>query len=176
VEPHLLEKDEINVRGFDCILRGNCTGPIRNSEGALVFAKEEINYRGVPKLNKQHYKNSHCVFVEWVVKDVTLVMVYKSPKFPNSKFFEMLLTYLKRKMPKIAFFGDFNINILAKEGAGLVKIFHDYQLKSSLSPRTSSTDGGSHIDCCFTNISDLTAWFYESYFSYHKPICITWYK
>jgi len=40
----------------------------------------------------------------------------------------------------------------------------------------SSTNFNTHIDTCFSNMSNLNVWFYESCYSHHKPICMAWRK
>ena len=63
--------------------------------------------------------------------------------------------------------GDFNtlssdptINSFFKE-SGFINIFHE-----------PTTNGGTTIELYFTNIRDYTRCVHETYFSYHKDICI----
>lgn len=45
-------------------------------------------------------------------------------------------------------------------------------LNTLLNINNVSTNLGTHIDICFSNVQLSEAFFYETYYSYHKPICI----
>jgi len=64
--------------------------------------------------------------------------------------------------------GDFNINA---DNRQLRHFFNHYGFRQIILGPT--TDGGTTIDLCFTNItSDITSGVHETYFSYHKGIWI----
>ena len=67
-----------------------------------------------------------------------------------------------------------NINLLSSDGTSVKTLFQNLGFASCL-PNKSSTSGGSQIDCCFANnCGRAKSWIYESYYSYHKPICFVW--
>jgi hypothetical protein len=102
--------------------------------------------------------------------------MYKSPKYPRRKFIETLERLIQEVGENSVFLGDFNINMQKSEGNRVIELFRRNHYQSKLHFEHSSTDGGSHIDICFSNIPHLQAWFYECYYSYHKPICVVWKK
>ncbi len=71
--------------------------------------------------------------------------------------------------------GDFNVDF-SSTGEQVISLFKSRNLHPALDLQTSSSDGCTHIDSCFTNIKNIKATFYESTFSYHKPILVTWEK
>jgi len=176
VEPHLLDKDSIEraLVGYSCLFRANCRS-IRNSEGALLYAKE-FNTDTNPIFNSYYSNNGHCLFVTFHVQDVTVVMSYKSPAYNQSLYVERLEALLSSYCGKILLFGDINIDLKKKDGENIRKRLLDLNFKCIIDATNCSTDGGSRIDVCFANFKFIEAWFYESYYSYHKPICIIWPK
>jgi len=174
VEPHLLPSDEVNLPHFSVLQRTNCR-KTRNSEGALVF-KTHDSLGGQISTKPYFNEQGHSLFVKWIVDDTHLVMIHKSPKFSTATFMRHLRLELQmiKGEQKYLFFGDFNINLQGPEGKRLIEMFGEYGLTSKLQLTDISTDGGTLIDGCFSNKEDVKATFYESYYSYHKPICIVW--
>jgi len=169
-EPHLLAGDTVEVPNFICAHRTNCRGN-RNSEGALVFSKIQC---GPTAVHVNFASNAHFVIVSWNVSEVQLIMVYKSPKYGISSFLEKLRDILTARRGPCVVFGDFNINLQNPEGKKLIGLFEEFEMDPKLNIQQATTNGGSHIDCCFSNSQNIISWVYESYFSYHKPICIVW--
>ena len=177
VEPHLLEGDVFEVLKFSSIYRVNCRSRPRNSEGALVLRKNggiasEIRCSSVSNFTSP----GHCIIVSIVISDVHLIMSYKHPKYSKESFMQKLSEILSNIEGKIIFFGDVNINLKNQEGASFINMLKQFRMTSKLNISESSTDHGTHIDCCFANFPEMEAWFYESYFSLHKPICVIWPK
>lgn len=119
-------------------------------------------------------RTGHCIFVTVQYGGLTIVVIYKSPMFPKSKFKEMLQVSLPSVNTDVIYVGDINLDISDKSNADLIEIFVEYNLKLQLNLMDPSTNGGTHIDICFSDLDYLICWFYESYYSYHKPICIAW--
>lgn len=106
--------------------------------------------------------------------DVTIILMYKSPGFSNVSFESLLEEELKIKSINVVFIGDVNIDISKGTGEGLVQLFGRYGLVSKLPLDFPTTNRGSVIDVCFSDKHDCFATVYESYYSYHKPVLITW--
>jgi hypothetical protein len=174
VEPHLLKSDKIHLPTF-VQFREDCRTN-RNSEGALVLFKNNINASDFPGVYTDFSENGHCLIVKWRMSNVIIIMCYKSPRYTKNLFLGRLDEVLGGIIGNILVFGDFNIDLQKEEGRQVINLFRKYYMKSKLDIRASSTDGGSHIDCCFSNVQSLDAWFYECYYSYHKPICMVWKK
>lgn len=130
----------------------------------------------VPAVNTFYGVGSHCIILTWRRLDLTLVVVYKSPKFANGQFIRHLTGVLDSISGDIVIVGDININLKENAGTTIRTLFESRGLQSKLNLTEPSTDGDTHIDCCFSNVNQLQAWFYESYYSYHKPICVVWPK
>jgi nucleoside-triphosphatase THEP1 len=179
VEPWILENENYDFRGFQCFHKSACSIP-RNSTGSILYGKEELQ----GKLNAELFTSSksgsgHIDFTLWKLDTVILLMTYRSPKSKIQDFIDQLqghLTTLKAHKNPTILFGDFNIDLNQKAGSNIRDICINYGLKSCLPPSCSTTDGKTQIDGCFSNLKYMEVWLYESVFSYHKPICITWRK
>jgi len=165
-----LADDTVEVPNFICAHRTNCRGN-RNSEGAVVFSKVNC---GPIALHVNFTGTAHFVMVDWKVSEVQLIMVYKSPKYGISRFLEKLRDILTAIQGPCVVFGDFNINLQIEDGKKLIGMFAEFDMVPKLNIQQATTNGGTHIDCCFSNSQNVTSWVYESYYSYHKPICIVW--
>ncbi|OXA43032.1 ATP-dependent DNA helicase pif1 [Folsomia candida] len=142
VEPWLLPQDLLDVPGFHYIYRKNCSGPNRNSEGALIMEKISVNQS----------------------TNIPLLHVDKT-EYSKSRFLAKLDEILNQLNGKVLIFGDANINLSKWEGRGLLELFSTKNCTSKLPIQEPSTDYGTHIDICFSNVDEIEAWFYESYFS-----------
>lgn len=158
---------------FTTAHRVNCRGQ-RNSEGTVLLVKTEMlhSIHGIKQFS-DYGSNCHCLCTTWVQSDVQLLMVYKSPSYPATDFLDFLTNILEPLNGLIVIVGDFNLN-LSKSENEIATLFQRKGLCSCLSYNFASTDGGTIIDYCFSNLDGLNAWYYESYYSYHKPICVTW--
>jgi nucleoside-triphosphatase THEP1 len=179
VEPWILDNEEYDFEGFRAYQRVNCRYP-RNSVGSIVYVKENI--QGTLRNPSQTSAKSgpgHIDFTFWNLNTVQLVMIYRSPKSRVQDFLNHLdavLVKLNAGNTPTVIFGDFNIDLNHKDGDQCRAICTKHKLRSRLPPRCSTTDGNTQIDGCFSNLKFIEAWTYESVFSYHKPICITWVK
>ncbi len=102
--------------------------------------------------------------------------MYKSPMFQKSRFREILQSSLSTVNADAVYVGDINLDLSDEKNADIIDIFAEYGFTSQLNRMDSSTNGGTHIDVCFSDVDYLSSWFYESYYSYHKPICVAWPK
>lgn len=109
------------------------------------------------------------------VEEFYIITGYKSPSTPNSVFkscFNDALNYLaKNNINDFTLIGDFNFNIKSNENTFFVNEMENNKLKSALHPDSITTDHNTHIDVIFSNLKIMEGQIYESYFSYHKPIC-----
>ena len=123
---------------------------------------------------EQVNQGKHCIFITQRVQDVFIIFMYKSPKYSSAKFLAHLKKYLDRHENELAVFvGDINIDMWKQENKFVDDAFNSSNFRSALDLTWSSTGYGSHIDICYTNHALVKASYYESLFSYHKPICIT---
>jgi len=100
VEPHLLVTDAISIPDFSVFHRLNCES-IRNSEGALLLAKHEVQNNldtssTIYTIDKR--SKGHCVIVIFHVNGMTMMMLYKSPKYPSVRFLTILESHLNCKI------------------------------------------------------------------------------
>jgi len=171
-----LESDSFEraLDAYTCIFRENCRSK-RNSEGALLYAKE-LNSGISPIYNCYYSTSGHCLFLTFQINDVKAIMSYKSPGYNPNLYIERVEALLSSHSGNILFFGDINIDMQKKDGEKIRKRLMDLHFTCLIDVLSCSTDGGTHIDVCFANFQLVEAWFHESYFSYHKPICIIWPK
>lgn len=171
IEPWLKDTDVFHLKTFHILHRSNCKNK-RNSEGAIVFVKDKISKNEIAVTNLQYvHLNQHCLFILWQINTINIVMMYKSPKFPNKLVLEYLDQILNTLTKSMLIFGDINLD-LKNDGTTFLNLMKNFQLTSKLDIQESSTNHGTHIDICFSNVENLEAWYYETYYSYHKPICI----
>jgi len=124
------------------------------------------------KTDHDEVRRKHCLFLKLQVNNCNIIVIYKSPKYSLLKFRENLEDMLKYSTENTFYVGDININLQEKKNLTIPDLFKKYGFKSCLDLKHPSTDFGTHIDVCFTNNQQIQAWFYESYYSYHKGICI----
>jgi hypothetical protein len=116
----------------------------------------------------------HCLLARYLVGSVSIIVMYKHPKFSKQQFQVILEDVLKSVQGKTVIIGDINIDLLNEHNIYIYQLFEKYNFYSQLT-RIPSTNLATQIDCCFTNF-ETTAWLYETYYSYHKSICITFPK
>jgi len=176
VEPWIFQNENYDIPTFQTLHRRDC-GSTRNSIGSIVFVKSNILCQ--PDVIFQSYSSAkgHYDFTLWTMNHVNFMMVYRSPKSNILDFQVMLEEYLISIMKNcgVIVFGDFNID-LDDPKETLKDLFFKYGLRALMPVKCASTDGGTQVDGAFSNIKVIEAWFYESIFSYHQPICITWPK
>jgi hypothetical protein len=171
VETWLLDTDVVSIENFTTIYRRNCEGMKRHAFGSLLLANGCLNV----KLFDCHvYVDSSCFLetVAYVYEDVVVVFLHRSPRYK----FEHLLLYLElifnkckvENILKIVVIGDFNVDFLSKSYEHLTlknfMLHHGFLLCQKYFP---TTDYGSMIDLCFSNIPNLLCEGYESITSDH---------
>jgi hypothetical protein len=186
VEPHLTATDDVDISGYHSFHRTNCSRG-RNSEGAIILARNSVHVdsenllcceavHSAPIIMRDFSLTGHCLIVRLRISTINVVMVYKSPGYSSSRFLEKLKDVLQIVGNNVVVFGDFNIDLQKPEGRNVLQLFSLFRLEAKLNSQHSSTDGGTHIDFCFSDVCCMEAWFYETYYSYHKAICMIWPK
>ena len=169
VEPWLASTDSSRLEGFEMVSRINCPSSL-NSYGSIVFSRNETICDNI-NFNSIAIRNGHIDVTTWIVLGIEFVIIYSHPLIKFDELMPMLssLIQARSEVPTVIF-GDFNMDLLCDKR--LTKFFRDFLIKDR-TPKIPSTDYGTKLDACFTNIYGLDAWFYESIFSDHKPICMT---
>jgi hypothetical protein len=182
LEPHLKSTDTIDVPGYRCIHRTNCTAG-RNSEGALILVKDHTQQlsdndaeknvqHSTPTIIKHCSSTGHSLVVCFQILDTNMVVAYKSPQYSKSLFIKTMDDTFRSIEGDVVVIGDFNMDLRKSEGRKILDLFNAHQLESKVNVDSFSSDGGTHIDYCFSNVANVQAWFYETYYSYHKAICV----
>jgi Helicase len=174
VEPWTLVGEQYDIPNFTCVHREDCRSK-RGSYGSLVYAKDELSSTCKEvNFNSNTDTFGHVQFTEWKISTIKFVMVYKSPRYSPSTFFEdlvrSLVTY-KAVDSSVIIFGDFNLDANQPGGQRLIEVMLLFGMVSVL-PFSRSTDYGTCLDYCFSNIANIEGWYFESLFSYHSPICV----
>lgn len=109
--------------------------------------------------------------------DCAICVCYKSPKTSFSKVTVEFNSILKKTREicsnKIIVVGDLNIDYESKPDHNMFKILKTNNLSYHLPSGLYSTNGDTQIDVAFNNFDGVEFHFYESHFSYHKPIICT---
>lgn len=113
--------------------------------------------------------DSHCLILTGTISHVRFLALYKHPKFSRSNFLHILAKQLEEhSTEQLVVFGDMNIDLSDSSNASVLEFFEKFNLKSCIPPSKSTTDYNTHLDVCFTNMSNLQSKINENYYSYHK--------
>lgn len=129
-----------------------------------------------PSVQKVSSVDGHCIFLTVKFGKLTIIIMYKSPTFPKPTFRRMLQDSLLTSNEDAMYIGDINLDLSSSQNTDIVELFAQFGLHSQLNLTDSSTNLNTHLDICFSDVPYLTCWYYESYYSYHKPICVVWPK
>ncbi|OXA54149.1 ATP-dependent DNA helicase PIF1 [Folsomia candida] len=152
-ETRTLISDIVELPGFSVLHRID-SPTAQSSVGTLIFKN-----------------NSHCSSIRFSILTGKFEF---HPQYSAATFLKDVENLLNStKGTPMIVFGDFNLNFMTQDGFQMKQIFTKMGLRL-ITPIENSTDGNTSIDACFSNLYGVSAWFYESYFSYHKPICVTW--
>ncbi|CAF1035111.1 unnamed protein product, partial [Brachionus calyciflorus] len=178
LETWTLKKDDYFFPGFTCIQRDDCPKN-RKAFGSIAFVKNTFKDKIKFFLSENDIiDNDQKLFLSaFKINDVTLISIYKSPKYSSSSLlFRLRNIFLSINFNgnfKLIICGDFNIDINKPESISLVNFLELYGLKFSLELNTNSTNKNTQIDLCFSNLTQLKIGYFENLFSYHKPIWIS---
>jgi len=170
VEPWLSQTDRPVLERFNVVSRANCPST-PNSYGSIIFSTSLTRPEGYRFTSVSSGRNGHIDATVWTIAGIQFAMIYSHPTVKFEELTSFLRTIIQ-SIPEIptVVLGDFNLDLFSDDR--LLKFFLQYRLKERTS-RIPSTDYGTKLDACFSNILELDAWFFESLFSDHKPICIT---
>jgi hypothetical protein len=146
----------------------------------LVLIKDQLSDNdsdtnlqlSAPAIIKHFSSTGHCLIVRFQMLDINIIVAYKSPQYSKSLFIKTMGDTLRTIDGHVLVLGDFNMDLRKSDGRKVLDLFNSQQLESKLNVDSFSTDGGTHIDYCFSNVANVKAWFYENYYSYHKAICV----
>ena len=116
-------------------------------------------------------KHGHVEICALRINCGVFVLIYKSPGVQYSEFIDLMNSVLPRLScysKKITCVGDFNVT--AGEITKLNDYFIQYNMLLKVKLGEPSTDSGSQIDLVYSSDSALSSGYYESYYSYHKPV------
>ncbi len=173
-EPWLLENDDIGIKGFH-VYHKSLSGNRRNSLGLLLLGKNATFPPPIYAIHHGRVEGSHCQFLTLDKGAMRVVIMYRHKTYPTTDFLKWLEEKLLQSVNmKSLFIGDININLAVQDGKKLTDLFEKFDYTTKINIKTPTHNQGSHIDICFSNSIDVTAWIYESYYSDHKPICVVW--
>lgn len=119
-------------------------------------------------------ESSHCVILTCSLKDAVVIALYRHPRCNLSFFCEKLeekLFSLPNDKTKIVL-GDINVDLLSSDKR-VWELFQKHGLKNKLGNEP-TTNYGTQLDVCFSNSVAVYASVYDTYYSYHKGVCVTW--
>ena len=171
------------------LLRVSGTNDATSASGQMCFLnkKSQVGHfqfvndntsGGLYKQSKDHLELSLFEMSTKSGKRVYICHVYNHPGNLMRAFWQEFKTFLRSHLQaesNLFVLGDFNIDLLDDE-CRLAKKMRD-ELGLIFVHRSPTTDRGTCIDWCMTNVIDGSIGYecqvYESYFSDHKPIILT---
>lgn len=118
--------------------------------------------------------NGHYLILKAKVENIFIFMCYKHPDYSNKDFLDELRNQIACCIPaNIVLVGDLNMDARGNPDH-LQKFFEHFSMRSRITDLEPTTDYGTQIDVCFSNCNFVTASVYETYYSYHKGILVSW--
>ena len=120
-----------------------------------------------------HHEGNNCTAVEVFHPDYEesfgVACLYKQIATSLNTFLSSPVSFTFQKLhdKKLIIIGHFNTQ---SSEPTINSFFKEHGFKNIIHEPT--TNGGTNIDLCFTNIRDYTCGVHETYFSYHKGIWI----
>jgi hypothetical protein len=154
--------------GFLQIARQDCISEKKAGEGSIIFSKESDVESLVGTWRK--CTNGNMEISAILYHGIVIVSCYRSPKFKKSEMFRLFDNVLpKLPSPKIVL-GDLNMDMHSSEAVELLAFMKQYNLKTISPSYCPTTNTGTQIDICFSDLDNICANTYESYFGFHKPL------
>ncbi|KAL8592918.1 hypothetical protein ACOMHN_050745 [Nucella lapillus] len=158
VETRVTVKGCMQLPGFTCIFEDS-----RPPYGTSVYGKNGLVCNLIETTIKDHtgHIDVTTVSAKKDSKYYIITAVYKSPQAPKQMLMDTLTDSLDKVMPadSLLCISDFNIDRKKNDAnaASLVEFMEHRTLLPLLPPSTSTTNQGTQIDQCFTNISGACA-------------------
>ena len=170
VETRSVSANRCQIQSFCCIFERICC-----PYGTSIYLKQGIRYHvEYDKIIKtpNGVLDATTVSIQKDDQHTFLSVIYKSPKLAKVLLNQTLIDVINTVPDgaRHAIIGDFNVDRMKAEGNSLVDFMTQKTLRPVLSLDCPTTDGGTQIDQCFTNIAEASAGTSESLISYHKPI------
>ena len=170
VETKNADKNRFPIPDFQCTFERICY-----PYGTSIYAKEGLTCKVVYSdlVRKSNgVLETTTITVEKDNQTTFLSLIYKSPKLARGVLTDAL-THVINNVPagaRHAVIGDFNVDRMKDEGNSLITFMSEKSLQPALPPDCPTTNRGTQIDQCFSNIDSAVAGSGESLISYHKPI------
>lgn len=123
---------------------------------------------------KRSRGKSHYVIVKIKLENVLVLICYKHKDYSSGSFLQDLRDIIMAHDGNCIACGDFNIDLIRNTEVNLGTFFVNLGFHNLLPSVTSTTDHGTYIDICFSNYVDSRAFVYETFYSFHKGLCIYW--
>jgi len=152
----------------------NCEKKRKSGYGICAYVKDGDQANVFFEFNSETL-SVNFVGISW--NDCAICVCYKSPCTSfvkvSTEFKKMLQKAFEISSNKVIVIGDLNIDLASKPNDNLFKILREKELSYRLPAGLYSTNGNTQIDIAFANLDMIDFCFYESYFSYHRPIICT---
>ncbi|XP_054711012.1 uncharacterized protein LOC129220608 [Uloborus diversus] len=170
VENWSFKEEKYPLEGYKCIQRIDNETCVRKAVGSTAYVKQTALARPASKIaTKSPTGHLEVLVVEY--EETYIVSVYRSPKFSLNDLFDCLTQMMKDfRKANFIILGDFNIDWKTHS-----RTFHQWMTAFNLRmvlAEESSTNYDTQLDLCFTNIESISAYYYESVTSFHKPIWV----
>jgi hypothetical protein len=172
VETRSLPHETLHLRGHKCFLRQDCILTKKPGEGTAIFVKDGMN-ASITSIG--HWKRNLGGNVEvtaFALHGIGFYVAYKSPRATDKDLMLFLDDVMTNGPEDKVLMGDLNIDLRKPLPTCFKHFIGRHNLKSINPNSYPTTDAGTHIDVCLSNIKNIRSNVYESYFSFHKPLCI----
>ena len=172
VETKTRTKGSVHFPGFDCVFERICFPYY----GTSVYVKAGIRSsvaNDILETERGHIEFT-TVSVERANERTHVSVVYKKPNTVKCVLEQTLAKAIGRipAEERHVCVGDFNIDRRKPAGDSLIEFMRNRSLRPLLLPDCPTTNQGTQIDQCFSNIDTAYAGTGESMTSYHKPLWV----
>lgn len=108
------------------------------------------------------------------VEEVVILICYRHKNYSPSSFLHDLKEIITSVNEKCIVCGDLNIDLIRNPNVNLKQFFENLGFHNLLPSVASTTDYGTYIDLCFSNYLEANSFIYETFYSFHKGLCIYW--
>ena len=172
VETRSVSPNQCRIPRFHCSFERICC-----PYGTSIYTKPgvicHVEYDNIVR-TPQGVLEATTVSIEKDDEKTFLSVIYKSPKLARALLNQCLIDVVNT-VPvgaRHAIIGDFNVDRMKAEGNSLADFMAQNALHPVLPPDCPTTNGGTQIDQCFSNVVGASGGAGESLISYHKPIWV----
>lgn len=173
VETWTLPTDSYEFPGFELVGRIDCKDKRSGSGVFCCVSSRARHLLANVQVFQAQANHGHVEILRFEFQLVTMCIVYSSPKASPAMTVSLLQKALEGTQRDVILIGDMNVDLKKRTNSLQQSLLVSMGLQSKLPASDSTTNANSQIDWCFSNRS-IIARPYETLFSYHKPLHLSW--